>query len=660
VDTLTKFLAGGAARAILLAALSAGAAPARAATTASAIPSTPAPAYTNRLIKARDPYLLLHAHDPVDWYPWGAQAFAKARAENKPIFLSIGYSTCYWCHVAQRELYSNPAIAKLMNQWFINVKVDREERPDLDHIYMIARQLLTRSGGWPNNLFLTPQLEPFFAGSYFPPADDATRGRGFPSILAAVNRAWSEQPERIRESAAQVVRALRRIEQAARSEAPAPVEPRRWLRSARQALLEQYDPLEGGFNDPLATSKFPRSPILRLMLKLAEHADSQAREALDHSLDAMADGGIHDQLGGGFHRYSTTSDWSLPHFEKMLYDNAELLAIYAEAWIQTGRVYYRRIAADVARFLLGDLQAPSGGFYTALDAQTDGVEGRTYVWTRAEIRAVLGDRQARRFFKRYTLTAMPDDPLGGKSASGGVLRLNPIAENDAAARGVQLAAIDALAGARRQLLGVRRERPQPARDEKIVIALNGLAIAALAQAGRQLSAPDLLTAARRAAGYLWTTAFDSRSGELAHQIFRGQAAGEGTLGDYAHLALGFVALGTASGDARWRRRAERLAGALLKRFSDAQGWLSTARPNPDLLIIPRDLGDDTYPSATSAAVGLLLDLGGPRFAPAGRRALAATAGLIGRDPGQWPAAVLAAQRYGDTATGARRSIGDAS
>src|SRR6478735_12672746 len=301
---------------------------------------------SNRLIDSNNPYLLLHAHNPVDWYPWGPEALEKAKRENKPIFLSIGYSTCYWCHVAERTLFSNPEIARLMNDWFINIKVDREERPDIDAIYLLATQLITAGGGgWPNNLFLTPELAPFYAGGYFPPQDDDFGRPGFPSILKSIHEQWTEQPEQLRERAKGFVTVLRQYQSKAIA-STASIDAGAWREKTRAAIFKRFDQEHGGLSTGRqATTKFPEAPVLELMLsEYRSRRDADTLRFLTVTLDAMAYGGIYDQLGGGFHRYSTERTWSIPHFEKMLYDNAQLLSIYSQEWALTGRPQYKRVA----------------------------------------------------------------------------------------------------------------------------------------------------------------------------------------------------------------------------------------------------------------------------------------------------------------------------
>jgi len=361
--------------------------------TSAAQPPASAYPYTNRLIHSLDPYLLLHAHNPVDWYPWGAEALAKAKKENKPIFLSIGYSTCYWCHVAERTIYSNPRIAQLMNQWFVNVKVDREQRPDIDQLYMSARQIMTGNGSWPNNLFLTPDLKPFYAGSYFPPADEPAKGPGFPTVLRMLHESWLKERPKVDSVAQEVFTDLRQANQRAMNDAAAKIDPGSWLADARDTLLQMMDHRHGGIADSGGT-RFPRSPELGLLLTdyQANH-DEAALSALTETLDAIAYGGIHDHLAGGFHRYSTEPTWSIPHFEKMLSDNAQLLGLYTRSFQLTGNPLYRAQALATAHYLESDMMAVGGGFYGAQDAEVNGVEGASYLWTRNQIASVLGEAE---------------------------------------------------------------------------------------------------------------------------------------------------------------------------------------------------------------------------------------------------------------------------
>ncbi|MDE2069227.1 MAG: DUF255 domain-containing protein [Bradyrhizobium sp.] len=605
--------------------------------------------YTNRLINSHDPYLLLHAHNPVDWYPWGPEALAKAKQENKPIFVSIGYSTCYWCHVAERLVYSNPDIAKLMNQWFVNIKVDREQRPDVDRVYMLATEILTGHGAWPNNVFLTPDLKPFFAGSYFPPKDDPRIGTGFPTVLAAIHNAWVEhRTDKVLPVAEQVFRAMQHVKAQMAAGAEVPIKPDAWLAKARDSSLAEFDARYGGMGDSRGP-KFPRAPSLELLLADGRaYHDSAALSALTETLDAMAFGGIDDQLAGGFHRYSTEPTWSIPHFEKMLYDNAQLLRLYAEAYETTGKPIYRSVALDIGQYFKRDMMAPEGGFYTAQDSQVNGVEGAAYVWTRNEIVATLGDEAAKRFFAVYSLTPVPSPgvPTGGRETQGGVLRVQlPITDTlKRAGFRDATAMLKALAPERAKLLAARLKRPQPARDEKIVTGLNGLTIAALAKSSQILQQPEFLTWARMAGERIWALAYDPKTGALQHEIFQGHAQTVGYLQDYAMLGDGFMALFDATKETVWRDRAAALASSLLDRFAHADGALATTPDEKSLLIPVEDGEDSDVPSGTSIAIDLLLRLSAAtadsRYSAAVARVVHHLSGQINDHPEIWPATVV--------------------
>ena len=614
------------------------------ATPASAAPEPPPP-YTNRLIASADPYLRLHAHNPVDWYPWGAEAFAKAKAENKPIFLSIGYSTCFWCHVAEKTIYADPQIAALMNRWFVNVKVDREQRPDVDRLYIIASQMLTEHGAWPNNLFLTPDGKPFYAGSYFPPADDGDTP-GFPRVLAALHDLWTNhRADKVEPAADEVMDGLRAIEARRGAAADAPVTPRAWLADAARATVRSLDPVNGGLGSPASGPKFPQAPALGLLADAARlDGDAAAGHALAATLRAMALGGIDDQLAGGFHRYATEPTWSVPHFEKMLSDNAQLLALYTDAAARTKDPIDRMVATATARFLARDMALPDGGFATALDAETGGVEGATYLWTRAQVEGALGAADTERFLGVYELTPVPERQERS-APSPGVLRVRlPIADTLRRAGAGDIAAmLSALEPLRSKLLAARAARPQPARDDKAVASLNGQAIAALARAGTVLDAPELTAAAAKAATRLWTLAY--ADGALKHQVFEGRAEGDGYLEDYAMLGGGLLSLAEADGDPMWRERATILADAMLGRFLRPDGGLS-ASTGGDLLPVALDDGEDAdAPSGTSAALDLLGRLGaahgGARFGEAEARIAARLAGRVASRPTMWPSAVVA-------------------
>lgn len=615
--------------------------------------------YTNKLIDSNDPYLLLHAHNPVDWYPWGPEALAKAKQENKPIFVSIGYSTCYWCHVAERTIYSNPDIAKLMNQWFVNVKVDSEQRPDVDRIYMLARQIMTKSGGWPDNLFLTPDLKPFYAGSYFPPKDDPRAGPGFPTVLTSIHDGWTSDRGQVLTIGENVMTAMRRMQSAMTGNVSAPIDPGAWLAKARDTLLPQLDPLFGGFGDRRSGTKFPNAP--RLVLLLTDYQINHTPASLSgvsDALDAIAFGGIHDQLAGGFHRYSTEPSWSVPHFEKMLYDNAQLLRLYSVAFQITRKPLYRQVALETARYLAKDMMSPDGGFYTARDAQLDGVEGKGYLWTRGEIASLLGDKEAARFLGDYALTAVPKPNVPDVATSAdingepaAVLRLRvPIDRTlkDSGFKDVPQMLAE-FASDRAKLMAAREKRRQPARDEKMVISLNGLAIAALAESGQTLHDPEFVTWAKTAAERLWTLAYDQKSGALKHEAFHGQAQTDGFLKDYASLGSSFMTLFDVTGDKVWQNRAAQLADHMLSRFARPDGSFSTTPDEKDLLIPIADEGDLESPSGTSMAIGLLLRLhaasGEVRYLDAATSAVRRLSGQFQDHPEAWASAIADLNRY---------------
>ncbi len=596
--------------------------------------------YTNRLIHSHDPYLLLHAHNPVDWYPWGPEAIEQARREHKPIFLSVGYSTCYWCHVAEREIYANPEIAELMNQWFVNVKVDREQRPDVDRVYMLATQIMTGAGGWPNNVFLTPELKPFYAGSYFPPADQGGRP-GFPTILKSMHQAWSNDRSKVMEVSERVYQALQQAESRSNSAAEARLAPNAWLAQAARQTATQFDAMHGGFSG--GATRFPQEPVLSMLLADAQHNhNAKAVSMVGVTLQAMAEGGVMDQLAGGFYRYSTDPQWDVPHFEKMLYDNAQLLGLYAQAYAQTGQPLFKQVALATAHYLTMQMRDPQqGGFYSAQDSQIDGVEGISYVWTQQQIDSVLGADDARRFFTLYTLIPMPHSFAGQPQSPGSVLRLDRD-KAQALADHKQLAAeIEALAPLRDKLLVARNRRPQPATDEKIVTADNALAILGFVQAGQALHDPQLTRTAMDTADWAWVHAFDAKTGELRHQFFHGHAGGAGFLDDYALLGQAFLALHTATGKVDWRTRAQQIADAMLKRFARPDGTLASTTDATDLLVAPPVEGDSVQPSGPSAAVALLLGLstdgGDARYAMAARRALAPLSASIAAQPFGWSA-----------------------
>lgn len=600
--------------------------------------------YSNRLNHSHDPYLLLHAHNPVDWYPWGAEALQKARRENKPIFLSVGYSTCYWCHVAEQEIYSDPKIANLMNQWFVNIKVDREQRPDVDRVYMLASQIMTGGGGWPNNVFLTPDLKPFFAGSYFPPQDQGGQ-RGFPTILRTLHQAWITDPAQVKSEAERVYVALQQVQRNAEINAGGTAEPKPWLVRAVQESANSFDKTNGGFSGGGGTM-FPQEPMLAMLLAAYSPShDADTLGMVTATLQAMAEGGVMDQLAGGFHRYSTEATWSIPHFEKMLYDNAQLLGLYSQAYEITRKPLFKQVALRTARYLTAEMRSPKGGFYSAQGSQVNNVEGVSYVWTRREIDAVLGDAGAKRLFTLYALTPMPESFGGQQQSPGSVLRLDRDKAQALAAKNQLAAAVDALSPLREKLLAARNKRPQAAHDEKIVTAGNALAILGFLQAGHAFKNPQLTQTAIDTANWEWAHAFDAKTGLLRHQFFQGYAGGGGFLDDYALLGQAFMALHASTNNAVWRTRARQIADAMLTRFARPDGRLVTTADATDLLVAPPAEGDSTQPSGQSAAIALLLQLsadgGGARNASAARRALSPLITQISASPSNWGALLSA-------------------
>lgn len=599
--------------------------------------------YTNRLIHSNDPYLQMHAHNPVDWYPWGPAAIAKAQRENKPIFVSIGYSTCYWCHVADRTLFSNPAIAKLMNRWFVNIIVDREQRPDIDQIYMLGTEIMNGQGGWPNNVFLTPDLKPFFAGSYFPPQTDEFGHPGFTQILRTIHAEWVHDRGSVRAKANRIYVRMKQVNLAGHGPA-VPVRPRQWLAQAQRSTQARFDWKYGGLPSKHGERKFLRPPLLQLWFTDARLMhDAKAMEMLRRTLDAIVYGGIHDQIGGGFHRYSMDRNWSLPHFEKMLSDNAQLLELYARVYAVTRDPLYRSVALQTARYLERAMAAPGGGFYIAQDAQIHGVEGGGYVWTHGQITAALGPAEAKRFFKIYALTRLPN-PTAEEELNGaipGVLRVRvPIAATLKRAGFHSVATmLAALRPARAKLMAVRERNTRPAVDRKIVVSFNGLAIGAFAHASRLLDRPAYLKVAERAANRIWDTAYHPRTGTLMHEIYRGRAQTQGFLDDYALLGNGFMTLYQVTGQAVWRKRGQQLAQDILSRFLRKDGRLATTASERDLLIPPRDHGDEGYPSGTSGTVMLLQRLGAStgkaHYRKVAARIVSHLSGEVAARPADW-------------------------
>ena len=570
------------------------------------------PRFTNRLAQETSPYLLLHAHNPVDWYPWGAEAFQRAKAEGKPIFLSIGYSSCHWCHVMERESFSDPEIADYLNEHFVNVKVDREERPDVDEIYMTALQVYyqmigqPQSGGWPLSMFLTPDAKPFFGGTYFPPEE--RRGmRGFLDVAKQVAEVWSTERKNLEAAAEQLAGFVKQTLGASVSLEPARLE-RAAIDSVFKTLSAQYDPVYGGFGYDAANPrlpKFPKPPTLDLLVYLSEtQREGRAQTMLRGTLDAMAAGGIHDHLGGGFHRYSTDRFWRVPHFEKMLYDNAQLARVYVRAFELSGEEKDRQVAQRIFRFIDEEMTSPEGAFYSALDADTHGQEGLYYTWTSEQIAAVLGDGDAATFKSVYGVS----DPPNFEDTN--VLYLpRTLAE---AAEQVQIdedQLREKLDPMRHDLLTVRRKRKRPLLDTKVLTGWNGLMIAALADAGRILEEPSYLDSAVRAAEFVLNRLRTSDD-RLLHVYAGGKAKLNAYCDDYAFLVEGLLALHLSTAETRWLDEARSLTDRMIDDFWDeaSAGFFFTSEDHESLLARSKDPFDSVTPSANSVAVRNLIRL----------------------------------------------------
>ncbi len=587
-------------------------------------------ATTNRLAGETSPYLLQHAHNPVDWYAWGAEAQARAAAEDRPIFLSVGYSACHWCHVMERESFEDEATAALLNASFVSIKVDREERPDIDAVYMGALQAMTGAGGWPMSIFLTPDGRPFYGGTYFP----GQPRYGMPSfrqVLVAVATSWRDRRDELETKATQLADELKRASTALTEgggSAALPLVGRSYeresgiLATAVSKLVDDFDFEHGGWGGP---PRFPQPAVIEMLLRQAQRgadglalrdAEAPVRVAL-RALDAMAEGGIHDHIGGGFHRYATDTDWLVPHFEKMLYDNAQLARVYLHAYQLTGERRFREVAETTLDYMARELRTPDGLFAASQDADTDGVEGATYVWTQPEVAAVLGGTAAdpgpeaqaghaglfAPFASAYGVTepgnwegrtilsqVMSDEQVGAKYG------LSPM---------VVATQLDA---ARHLLLVGRAGRPQPALDDKAVAAWNGLALAAFAEAIPVLERPDDRETAERVAEAALRL-LRGPDGRLARSFRLGRTTGSGGLDDYACLADGLVALYEATFDERWLAAARELIGVVERQFTDSGGgWFDTAADAEELLIRPKDTQDGATPSGGATAAAVLLRL----------------------------------------------------
>ncbi|MFJ6993357.1 thioredoxin domain-containing protein [Streptomyces sp. NPDC003090] len=569
----------------------------------------------NRLAGTTSPYLLQHADNPVDWWPWGPEAFQEAERRDVPILLSVGYSACHWCHVMAHESFEDDATAAYLNEHFVSVKVDREERPDVDAVYMEAVQAATGHGGWPMTVFLTPDAEPFYFGTYFPPEPR----HGMPSfrqVLEGVSAAWRDRRDEVGEVAGNIVRELSGRSLALGGDGGAPGEQE--LAQALLALTREYDERHGGFG---GAPKFPPSMVVEFLLR--HHARTGSEGALQMAADtceAMARGGIYDQLGGGFARYSVDREWVVPHFEKMLYDNALLCRVYTHLWRATGCEAARRVALETADFMVRELRTPEGGFASALDADSDDgtgrhVEGAYYVWTPRQLREVLGEDDAAYAAHFYGVTEE-----GTFEEGASVLRL----PGDAG-----VADAERLSGIRRRLLAARDERPRPGRDDKVVAAWNGLAIAALAETGACFDRPDLVERATEAADLLVRVHLD-QGARLARTSKDGRTgANAGVLEDYGDVAEGFLALAAVTGEGVWLEFAGFLLDIVLDQFRGEDGALyDTAHDAEPLIRRPQDPTDNAAPSGWTAAAGALLSYAAHTGSEAHRTAAERALGVV--------------------------------
>jgi uncharacterized protein YyaL (SSP411 family) len=568
----------------------------------------------NRLAGETSPYLLQHAHNPVDWYPWGPEALERARAEDRPILLSIGYAACHWCHVMAHESFEDPETAAQMNERFVCVKVDREERPDLDGIYMDAVQAMTGHGGWPMTVFLTPEGSPFYAGTYYPKVDRP----GMPSfrrVLAAVADAWDNRRDDARRQGEQVVQVLAaQAGQLGGADSQAQLD-EGTLRQAFDGLRSAFDPNWGGFGP---APKFPQPMTLEFLLRCSLRGYPGALDMARLTLDKMAAGGIFDQVGGGFHRYSTDGRWLVPHFEKMLYDNAQLVRLYTHAWQRTGDDRYRRVATRTANYLLRELRHPSGGFFSSQDADSEGVEGKFFVWSWDDLVAIAGEAVARHL---------------GATPEGNWEQTNVLWTPQPAAPELQAEVDEALP----RLFEAREARVHPATDDKVLAAWNGLAISALAEAGRSFGEPRYTDAALAAAGFV-LEALSADQGRLLRSWREGRKGGPGYLDDHACVAEACLTLYETTFDLRWLREARRLAAAMVELFADpgGDGFYQTGRDAERLVVRPRELFDNAVPAGSSVAADVLQRLGrltGDQAAEqAGLSALRPVLGVLGRAP----------------------------
>jgi hypothetical protein len=600
---------------------------------------------SNRLAKETSPYLLLHAHNPVDWYPWGPEALAKAKAEKKLIFLSIGYSSCYWCHVMERESFMDEEIAAFLNKNFVCIKVDREERPDIDEIYMTALRVYYQvtgagsGGGWPLSMFLTPEALPVAGGTYFPPRDKEGR-TGFLTVLSRIDGFWQKDPDQVREVGKQLADFVR---QTLRRRGPAePLPGPSTLDEVQAALAGEYDARWGGFGyaeQQPHRPKFPEPANLFFLLDRARRGNTQARNMLVGTLERMSAGGIRDHLGGGFHRYSTDRYWRVPHFEKMLYDNGQLASVLVEAWQLTQRGDFKQIAEELLGYVQREMTSPEGAFYSALDAETNAEEGRYYVWTREEVHSALTNAEYDLFAPRYGLLGEPNFEIGGKEYY--VLELSEAAREAEKQKPLDAQASQHLRAIRQKLLAVRDKRQRPLTDTKILTSWNGLMIRGFADCGRLFEKPQYTQAAAKAAEFVLKT-LRTADGRLLRTYAGGQAKLNAYLDDYTYLAEGLIALHQATGDEAWLRAADELTQQQIRWFWDEEGggFFYTSSDHEELLARSKIPADSATPAGSSIAASNLVYLAKalkkPEYFARAEATIRDSAGMLTRSPTAMP------------------------
>ena len=589
--------------------------------------------YTNGLINSTSPYLLQHAHNPVNWMPWGPEAFAKAKAENKPIFVSIGYSTCYWCHVMERESFEDTEVAAILNRDYIAIKVDREERPDIDEQLMLATQLMTGRGGWPNSIWLTPDGRPWMAGTYFPKAN-------FMSALTQLVDVWKTEAEGVDKQANALADAIRQASQVdAPAILPASSDPHQKLLAE---VAQLFDTAHGGIG---TQPKFPPHGILRHLILAAEKGNPQAREMMTKTLDAMWCGGVHDHVGGGFHRYSTDERWFLPHFEKMLYDNAQLMRVYAEAHAVTEKPHYRAAVEDIYTWLQREMTHPEGAFYSAIDSESEGgEEGRYYTWSAKELKTVLDSESSQRFIRAYGFSEQGNFVEEATGHRPGTNIPFVILDKISVTLDPQLKELRTL------LLEARKQREYPHLDDKILTSWNGLMISSLARAGDLMDEPKYIAAAVKAAEFIDKELY--LEGVLKRSWRNGRANFDGYLNDYAFFIEGLLELHAATGEAKWLEHALALSNQMVDSFEDTVdgGFFFTTDQHEKLLLRTKNLtGGGNLPVGNGVATQNLLTIyQRTQHKPAlevAKRALASFSGLMQRAPRQVEHLVLAQVQF---------------